>query len=57
MKGSIRFFAGLILTMGSAGGIENSVTSSELFSAVAIGVLGLAIMFSGVKALKQADVA
>ena len=49
MKGSIRTIAGLILTMGATGGIENG---SALLPCIALAAAGLATMASGVKAMK-----
>ncbi len=43
----ILFFLGLILTMFGVGGVENSLTNTELLSAVAVSILGLAIMYAG----------
>lgn len=50
MKGSIRFFLGLIVTLGAVGYIEQ-LDSSILSGIIAAGV-GLIIMASGVGALK-----
>lgn len=50
MKGSIRFFLGLIVTMGAAGYIEQ-IDSSILNGIITAGV-GLILMASGVGALK-----
>lgn len=47
---------GLILTMFGVGGIENSITDTELLSSLAVSVLGLALMAVGVLALKQLDI-
>jgi hypothetical protein len=53
MKGSIRFVAGLLLAVGAVGGIEFSVTDAEFLQSTALAVVGLAIMYSGVSALKE----
>lgn len=50
MKGSIRFFLGLIVTLGAVGYIEQ-IDSSILNGIVTAGV-GLILMASGVRALK-----
>ena len=52
MRGMIRVFVGLVVTMGAAGGIDNA-TDSQLLGCVAIAIAGLAIMASGVSASKK----
>ena len=52
MRGFIRIFVGLIVVMGAAGGIDNA-TDGQLWQLVAIAMLGLASMYSGVVASKQ----
>jgi len=47
---------GLILTMFGVGGIEQSITNTELLSGLAVSVLGLALMAVGVLALKRLDI-
>jgi len=47
---------GLILTMFGVGGIEQSITNTELLSGLAASVLGLALMAVGVLALKRLDI-
>jgi hypothetical protein len=47
---------GLILTMFGVGGIEQSITNTELLSSLAVSVLGLALMAVGVLALKRLDI-
>ncbi len=51
MKGSIRFFLGMIVTLGACGYIEQ-LDSSILTGIVTAGV-GLILMASGVGALKE----
>lgn len=53
MKGSIRFFLGLLLTLGAVGGIENSVTDSELIQSTLVAVAGIALMYSGSNSMKE----
>ena len=53
MKGSIRFVAGLLLAFGAVGGVEHSITNTELFASIGAAVVGLLIMASGVSALKR----
>jgi hypothetical protein len=49
------FILGLILTAFGVGGVENSVTDTELLSAVAVSALGLAIMYAGTIAMRVSD--
>lgn len=44
---------GLLLTMFGVGGVENSMTNSELFSSLAVSVVGLGIMYCGTLALRR----
>ena len=50
MRGSIRAFVGLIVVFGAVGGIDNA-TDGELFITTLLAVLGLAVMYSGVRAM------
>ena len=52
MRGSIRVFAGLIVTMAAVGGIDTA-TDGNLLACVGIAVLGLAVMFSGTRAMNR----
>jgi hypothetical protein len=47
------FITGLLLTFGAVGGVENSVTDSELLSALAVSVVGLLAMYCGVLGLRN----
>jgi hypothetical protein len=49
------FIAGLLMTFGAVGGVENSVTDTELLSALAVSVVGLLTMYCGVVALRVSD--
>jgi len=51
MRGSIRFVVGLLVTFGAVGGMESPEASLLLGTAVA--VVGLGIMYSGVRAMKE----
>ena len=53
MRGSIRAIVGLVVVMGAAGGLDTA-TDSQLIACVAIAVAGLALMASGVSAMKTA---
>lgn len=51
MKGSIRAITGLLITMSAAGGMDNA-TDLQLPVVILVAVLGLAVMYSGVSAMK-----
>ena len=53
MKGSIRFFMGMLIALGAVGGIEHSASNSELFYGLLVALTGLAIAYSGTKAMNQ----
>jgi FtsH-binding integral membrane protein len=44
---------GLVLTMFGVGGVENSITDTELLSSLAVSVLGLMLMGVGVLMLRE----
>ena len=48
-------FLGFLLTAFGVGGIENSITDSELLASMLVSITGLAIMYAAVAALKVAD--
>lgn len=50
MVGSIRAFLGFLLCFGAVGGMDNG---SDLVACVATAAVGLAIMASGVSAMKE----
>jgi hypothetical protein len=52
MKGSIRIVVGLLITMGAVGTLEIDPNASVLLQ-VALAVVGLAIMYSGVAAIQR----
>jgi hypothetical protein len=52
MPGSIRFIVGLLLAWGAVGGID-SATGAGLVLLVAVAVAGLALMYSGARALQE----
>ena len=52
MRGTIRALIGFLLVFGSAGGIDNA-TDSELLLLAGIAAMGMMLMFSGVKAMKE----
>lgn len=44
---------GLILTMFGVGGVENSITNTELTSSLAVSVVGTLIMWAGTLGLRN----
>lgn len=52
MKGSIRFFVGLIMTMGVVGGMDTA-TDAQLFVLTGLAVVSLGLMYSGTKAMNR----
>jgi hypothetical protein len=44
---------GLLLTMFGVGGVENSITDTELFSSLAVSVVGLGLMYCATLALRR----
>lgn len=52
MRGSIRAFIGLFIVFGAVGGIDNA-TDGDLLLTTTIAVVGLFIMYSGVRAMKE----
>lgn len=47
------FFTGLITTMFGVGGIENSITDSELLSGLAVSAVGLGIVYCSTLMMQQ----
>ena len=54
-QGMFVFVVGLILTMFAVGGVENSITNTELLTSVLVAVTGLGCMFCGTVMIKRAD--
>lgn len=52
MKGSIRFFLGLIIVFGAVGGMDANPEAS-LLALLGLSVAGLGLMYSGARALSQ----
>jgi len=52
MRGSIRAIVGLLVLFGVAGGLDTA-TDAQLFPLVVIGLVGAAIMYSGVTAMNN----
>jgi hypothetical protein len=49
------FIVGLIITFGAVGGIEVSVSNTDLMSSMMIAILGLLTMYCGMLGIKGAD--
>ena len=54
MRGSIRTGLGFLLAFGAVGGLENTMNSEvgALVSLCALAAVGLALMYSGVSAMR-----
>lgn len=50
------FVAGLLMTMGGVGGVENSLDNLALLQSVLVAVAGLAVMGCGVLAIKTQQI-
>ena len=48
-------FLGFLLTAFGVGGIENSITNSELMGSMLVSITGLCIMYCSVAALKVSE--
>ena len=51
MKGTIRVVVGMVIAMGSVGGIDTA-TDNKLVVLCVIAAVGIAIMYSGVQAMR-----
>jgi fumarate reductase subunit D len=49
------FIVGLLMTFGAVGGIEVSVSNSDLMSSMVVAIVGLLTMYCGMLGLKGAD--
>jgi hypothetical protein len=54
-SGFFCFIVGFFLTLGGAGGVEHSVTDSELYSALLVSIVGLLIMWVGTLQMNRGD--
>jgi len=52
MRGTLRTLIGFVIVFGCVGGIDNA-TDSELLLLAGIAAIGMMLMFSGVKAMKE----
>jgi hypothetical protein len=48
------FITGLLVTFGAVGGIEQSVTDSDMLSSMVIAIVGLLTMYCGMLGIKGA---
>ena len=48
-------FLGFLMTAFGVGGVENSITDSELLGSMLVSITGLAIMYCAVTALKVSE--
>ena len=53
MKGSIRFFVGLLIVFGAVGGMDNPEQAAYFVEQIVAAVIGLGLMYSGVKAMER----
>ena len=53
MKTAFMIFTGIVTTMLGVGGVESSITNTELLQGLAVAVTGLAIMFAATLMLRQ----
>ena len=54
-QSAIVFFAGLLLTLGAVGGVENSADANQLTGSLLLAVLGLLAMYAGTLGFRNAD--
>jgi len=46
---------GLLFTMGGVGGIEHSVTDADMGTALLVSILGMSVMWCGVRMMQILD--
>lgn len=51
MKGSIRLVVGFLIVFGAVGGLDNP--ENPVLAGIALAVVGLGLMYSGVKAMER----
>ena len=49
------FITGLLVTFGAVGGIEVSVSNTELMSSMVVAILGLLTMYCGMLGMRNAE--
>jgi len=50
------FIVGLLMTFGAVGGVEASVSNTDLMSSMLVAIVGLLTMYCGMLGLRNADV-
>lgn len=53
-QGMFVFIVGMIITAFAVGGVENSITDSQLLTAIMVAVTGLGCMFCGTLMIRRA---
>ena len=53
-QGMFVFLVGLLVTAFGVGGVENSITNTELLKAVAVAITGLGSMYCGSEMIRRA---
>jgi len=54
-QGMFVVIVGLVITMLGTGGVENSITNTELLQALAVAVTGLGAMYAGTLMIQRAQ--
>jgi hypothetical protein len=49
------FIVGLLITFGAVGGVEQSVSNTELMSSMVVAIVGLLTMYCGMLGLRNAE--
>jgi len=49
------FVVGMLMTFGAVGGIEVSVSNSDLVSSMVVAILGLLVMYCGMLGMRNAE--
>ena len=49
------FIVGLLMTFGAVGGIEQSVSNTDLMSSMVVAIVGLLAMYCGMLGLRNAE--
>jgi uncharacterized membrane protein len=55
MKTAFMMFTGIVTTMLGVGGVENSITNTELLQGLAVSLVGLGIMYSTVLMIRREE--
>jgi hypothetical protein len=54
-QGMFVFVVGLLVTMLGTGGVENSITNTDLLTSTLVAIVGLGCMFCGTLMIRGAD--